>query len=85
MTWRTRYHPRLGRHAGGALGQRHRPGRAAAGNMLGGDESDDRLPYFFTDQYDLGMEYVGNIGPDGLRRGGRSAATPADGCSRPSG
>jgi hypothetical protein len=25
----------------------------------------DRLPYFFTDQYDLGMEYVGNVGPDG--------------------
>ena len=24
-----------------------------------------RLPYFFTDQYDLGMEYVGNVGPDG--------------------
>ena len=23
------------------------------------------------------MEYVGNVGPDGLRRGGRSAATPA--------
>ena len=25
----------------------------------------DRLPYFFTDQYDLGMEYVGSVGPDG--------------------
>ena len=23
------------------------------------------MPYFFTDQYDLGMEYVGNVGPDG--------------------
>ena len=25
-------------------------------------------PYFFTDQYDLGMEYVGNPGPDGFDR-----------------
>ena len=23
------------------------------------------MPYFYTDQYDLGMEYVGNVGPDG--------------------
>ncbi len=28
----------------------------------------DALPYFFTDQYDLGMEYVGNPGPDGFDR-----------------
>ena len=27
--------------------------------MLGRDAVYDRLPYFFTDQYDLGMEYVG--------------------------
>jgi 3-phenylpropionate/trans-cinnamate dioxygenase ferredoxin reductase subunit len=27
--------------------------------MLGQDVSYDRLPYFFTDQYDLGMEYSG--------------------------
>jgi len=40
-------------------------GRAAARAMLGGDDAYDRLPYFFTDQYDLGMEYVGSIGPDG--------------------
>jgi 3-phenylpropionate/trans-cinnamate dioxygenase ferredoxin reductase subunit len=25
----------------------------------------DRLPYFFSDQYELGMEYLGNVGPDG--------------------
>ncbi len=25
----------------------------------------DDLPYFFTDQYDFGMEYVGNPGPEG--------------------
>ena len=40
-------------------------GRVAARNMLGGDEPYTRLPYFFTDQYDLGMEYVGHVGPDG--------------------
>ena len=33
--------------------------------MLGHDVSYDRLPYFFTDQYDLGMEYFGSVGPDG--------------------
>jgi 3-phenylpropionate/trans-cinnamate dioxygenase ferredoxin reductase subunit len=33
--------------------------------MLGRDEDYERLPYFFTDQYDLGMEYVGSLGPDG--------------------
>ncbi|ADG79673.1 FAD-dependent pyridine nucleotide-disulfide oxidoreductase OS=Tsukamurella paurometabola (strain ATCC 8368 / DSM / CCUG 35730 / CIP 100753 / JCM 10117 /KCTC 9821 / NBRC 16120 / NCIMB 702349 / NCTC 13040) OX=521096 GN=Tpau_3081 PE=4 SV=1 [Tsukamurella paurometabola] len=33
--------------------------RVAAANMLGGAEVYDRLPYFFTDQYELGMEYVG--------------------------
>ena len=27
--------------------------------MLGKPEDYDRLPYFFTDQYDLGMEYTG--------------------------
>ncbi|MDF0530109.1 FAD-dependent oxidoreductase [Tsukamurella sp. 8F] len=31
----------------------------AAANALGGDEVYDRQPYFFTDQYDLGMEYTG--------------------------
>jgi 3-phenylpropionate/trans-cinnamate dioxygenase ferredoxin reductase subunit len=40
-------------------------GRVVARNMLGGDEEYTRLPYFFTDQYDLGMEYVGSLGPEG--------------------
>ena len=31
--------------------------------MLGQDVSYDRVPYFFTDQYDLGMEYSGLGGP----------------------
>ena len=35
------------------------PAVAVAG-MLGDPGSYDELPYFFTDQYDLGMEYVGH-------------------------
>jgi 3-phenylpropionate/trans-cinnamate dioxygenase ferredoxin reductase component len=59
-------HPVLGRrlrveHWDNAIQQ----ARAAARVMLGGDQPYDRLPYFFTDQYDLGMEYVGSVGPDG--------------------
>jgi 3-phenylpropionate/trans-cinnamate dioxygenase ferredoxin reductase subunit len=55
-------HPLLGRrvrveHWANALNQ---PAVAAA-NMIGGDAAYDELPYFYTDQYDLGMEYVGDI------------------------
>lgn len=31
--------------------------------MLGQDVTYDRVPYFFTDQYDLGMEYTGYVEP----------------------
>jgi 3-phenylpropionate/trans-cinnamate dioxygenase ferredoxin reductase subunit len=34
-------------------------GPAAAHAMLGKGEAYDRLPYFFSDQYDVGMEYAG--------------------------
>jgi NADPH-dependent 2,4-dienoyl-CoA reductase/sulfur reductase-like enzyme len=34
-------------------------GPAAARAMLGQDVVHDRVPYFFSDQYDLGMEYSG--------------------------
>jgi 3-phenylpropionate/trans-cinnamate dioxygenase ferredoxin reductase component len=59
-------HPELGRrlrveHWDTAIEQ----GKVAARNMAGDDAVYDRLPYFFTDQYDLGMEYVGNVGPEG--------------------
>jgi 3-phenylpropionate/trans-cinnamate dioxygenase ferredoxin reductase subunit len=33
--------------------------------MLGEEAVDDRPSYFFSDQYDLGMEYTGDIGPAG--------------------
>jgi 3-phenylpropionate/trans-cinnamate dioxygenase ferredoxin reductase subunit len=43
-------------------------GTVAATNLLGGAAVADHLPYFFTDQYALGLEYVGNPGPDGFDR-----------------
>jgi NADPH-dependent 2,4-dienoyl-CoA reductase/sulfur reductase-like enzyme len=59
-------HPTLGRrlrveHWDNAIEQ----GKVAARNMLGQGVPYDRMPYFYTDQYDLGCEYIGNVGPDG--------------------
>ncbi|GAA1662103.1 FAD-dependent oxidoreductase [Kribbella alba] len=36
-------------------------GVAAAKAMLGQDVAHDAIPFFFTDQYDLGMEYAGDV------------------------
>jgi 3-phenylpropionate/trans-cinnamate dioxygenase ferredoxin reductase component len=60
------FHPRLGKHIrvehwANALHQPQAAGRA----MLGQDVAYDRVPYFFTDQYDLGMEYAGYVEPGG--------------------
>jgi 3-phenylpropionate/trans-cinnamate dioxygenase ferredoxin reductase subunit len=60
------FHPLLGRrirveHWANAL---HQP-KTAAASMLGRDAVYDRVPYFYTDQYDLGMEYAGYAGPGG--------------------
>jgi 3-phenylpropionate/trans-cinnamate dioxygenase ferredoxin reductase component len=56
-------HPLLGRlrveHWANALEQ----GPAAARAMLGQDVAYDRVPYFFSDQYDVGMEYAGHSQP----------------------
>jgi 3-phenylpropionate/trans-cinnamate dioxygenase ferredoxin reductase component len=54
------HHPLYGErirveHWANALNQ----GPAAARNMLGRDAPYERLPYFFSDQYDVGMEYSG--------------------------
>jgi 3-phenylpropionate/trans-cinnamate dioxygenase ferredoxin reductase subunit len=38
-------------------------GPAAARSMLGQQVSYDQVPYFFSDQYDLGMEYAGYAPP----------------------
>ena len=60
------YHPLLGRHVrvehwANALNQP----QAAARAMLGQDVAYDLVPYFYTDQYDLGMEYAGYVEPGG--------------------
>jgi len=56
-------HPALGRvrveHWDNAIEQ----AKVAAHNLAGAEEAYDRQPYFFTDQYDLGMEYVGHTAP----------------------
>ncbi|MFF1873542.1 FAD-dependent oxidoreductase [Streptomyces sp. CB03911] len=63
------FHPLLGRHIrvehwANALNQPQTAARA----MLGQDTAYDRVPYFFSDQYDLGMEYTGYVEPDGYDR-----------------
>ncbi|MGH2844963.1 MAG: NAD(P)/FAD-dependent oxidoreductase [Thermoleophilaceae bacterium] len=54
------HHPFYGEHIrvehwANALNQ----GPVAARNMLDHDSAYERLPYFFSDQYDVGMEYTG--------------------------
>ncbi len=58
------FHPVLGKrirveHWANALNQP----AVAARSMLGREAVYDRVPYFYTDQYDLGMEYAGYVGP----------------------
>lgn len=58
------WHPWLGRrlrveHWDNAL---HQPETVAA-SILGEHAAYDRLPYFFSDQYDLGLEYTGWVDP----------------------
>ncbi|HET7523703.1 MAG TPA: FAD-dependent oxidoreductase, partial [Acidimicrobiales bacterium] len=67
-------HPHYGQrirleHWSSALNQ----GTAAAWNMMGEKRAYDKIPYFFSDQYDFGMEYRGfSTGTDEvvIRRGG---------------
>ena len=59
------WHPLFRRHLrvehwANALNQ----GITAGANAAGGSDVYDRLPYFFSDQYDLGMEYVGYADPE---------------------
>ncbi|HEY3015502.1 MAG TPA: FAD-dependent oxidoreductase, partial [Nocardioides sp.] len=58
------WHPHYRRHLrvehwANALNQ----GVTAGTNAAGGSEAYSRLPYFFSDQYDLGLEYVGYSAP----------------------
>jgi len=60
------FHPLYGKHIrvehwANALNQP----QTAAKTMLGQDVSYDRIPYFYSDQYDLGMEYSGYVEPGG--------------------
>jgi 3-phenylpropionate/trans-cinnamate dioxygenase ferredoxin reductase subunit len=43
-------------------------GPAAAKSMLGQDMTYDHVPYFYSDQYELSMEYSGYVEPDGYDR-----------------
>jgi len=63
------FHPLLGKHIRVEhwANARHQP-VAAAKAMLGQDASYDRVPYFYTDQYDLGMEYAGYVEPGGYEQ-----------------
>ena len=59
------WHPRYGRHLrvehwSTALNQ----GTAAGASMAGAGAAYERVPYFFSDQYDAGLEYVGLHGPE---------------------
>ncbi len=83
-TSRERWHPFYGErirveHWANALNQ----GPAAARAMLGEPVSYDRIPYFFSDQYDVGMEYSGYAPEMGRGRLPRRPATAAS--SSPSG
>ena len=63
------YNPRLGRHIRVEhWANARRQGVTAAKAMLGQGAVDARPSYFFSDQYDLGMEYTGDIGPSGYDR-----------------
>jgi 3-phenylpropionate/trans-cinnamate dioxygenase ferredoxin reductase subunit len=63
------FHRRYGRHLrvehwDNALNQ----GSAAALNMLGRRAEYDRLPFFYSDQYDVGLEYTGYAPPGSFDR-----------------
>lgn len=72
-------HPTLGRirveHWDNAIEQ----GKHVAGSALGDTTPYTRQPYFFSDQYDLGMEYLGHVGRRGydelIVRGDRANLT----------
>ncbi|MFJ9608030.1 NAD(P)/FAD-dependent oxidoreductase [Kitasatospora sp. NPDC101176] len=64
------FHPLFNRHIrvehwANAVNQPQTAARAMLGQP---DAVYDRVPYFFTDQYDLGMEYVGYVEPGGYDR-----------------
>ena len=77
--WHPHYRPPP---AGRALGQRPQPGHHRRRQRRRRHRGLHRLPYFFSDQYDLGMEYVGHSRPGDASW---SAATSTTASSSPSG
>ena len=72
--------PSVARHAGSGSSTgptRSTPDRPPPAPCSAQPVSYDRLPYFFTDQYDLGMEYSGWVAPD------RAGSRPGRGARRP--
>ena len=61
-------------------------GKVAGRSMLGKDAVLDDIPYFYTDQFDLGMEYSGYAALTNGRRAGdpgrawKSASSSPSGC-----
>ena len=71
------FHPVIGQH----MRNEHwanaiASGKVAGASLAGADASLDDIPYFYTDQYDLGMEYSGypplTKGAEILYRGDRA-------------
>jgi 3-phenylpropionate/trans-cinnamate dioxygenase ferredoxin reductase subunit len=61
QSWHPRYRQHLRvEHWANALHQ----GATAGRNAVGAAEPYTRLPYFYSDQYELGLEYVGHAAPD---------------------
>ncbi|HEY8456557.1 MAG TPA: FAD-dependent oxidoreductase [Actinopolymorphaceae bacterium] len=61
-----RYSPLFGRSVRVEHWANAYDGGAAAGRlMLDAQAEYDGMPFFYSDQYDLGMEFAGDIGPDG--------------------
>jgi 3-phenylpropionate/trans-cinnamate dioxygenase ferredoxin reductase subunit len=65
--WHPLYEQRVRvEHWANAANQGKAAGAAMAADAAGEKaEPYEKLPYFFTDQYDLGMEYHGHVGADG--------------------
>ncbi|HEY3522280.1 MAG TPA: FAD-dependent oxidoreductase, partial [Candidatus Limnocylindrales bacterium] len=56
------WHPRYGERVRSEHWENaRRQGRTAAANLLGRGDAYARIPYFFSDQFDLGMELVGRF------------------------
>jgi 3-phenylpropionate/trans-cinnamate dioxygenase ferredoxin reductase subunit len=57
-------HPRYGPLRVEHWENARRQGRAAARTIVGRGQPFDAIPYFFSDQYDLGLEYTGLASPN---------------------